>query len=248
LTAVGTLPTSGVDVVTHEPTGLDELIVMEGAGSRVETMLALARRLVRGVADWSGLPAGDLGAAALLVRRTWLGETIRTDARCAATGCGERIDIAFDIDTYLEHHRPRRARGVTVTEPGWFVLAGSDVAFRIPTVADLTEAPEALVERCVRPSIPELRTLLRIERALEALAPPLAGELAGVCPACGAPVTLWFEPIDYVLAELRDASTSLFEHVHELALAYHWPEPAILALGRRRRHGYVDLVRGELVA
>lgn len=248
MTGVGTLPTSGLDVVTHEPTGHDELVVLEGAGSQVEMMLVLAGGLVTGVADWSGLPAVDLAAAALLVRRAWLGGTVRTDARCAAAGCGERIDIAFDVDTYLEHHRPRRTRGVREAEPGWFALAGTDVAFRIPTVADLAEAPEALVERCVRPSAPELRTLLRIERALEALAPPLSGELAGACPACGAGVTLWFEPIEYVLTELRDASTSLFEHVHELALAYHWPEPAILALGRRRRHGYVELVRGELVA
>ena len=63
---------------------------------------------------------------------------------------------------------------------------------------------------------------------------------------CGATVDLRFEPIGYVLEELRDASTGLFAQVHELASAYHWSEQAILGLDRRRRHGYVAMVREEL--
>jgi hypothetical protein len=48
-----------------------------------------------------------------------------------------------------------------------------------------------------------------------------------------------------VLAELRDAAVGLFAEVHELALAYHWPEQEILALTRRRRRSYVALVHEE---
>ena len=246
MTAVGTLPTSGRRVVTREPAGADELILLEDVGSPTETMLALAGSLVTGVENWLELPAVDLAAAALLIRRVWIGNTIRTDARCRAPGCGELIDIAFAIDAYLEHHRPRSFRGISECDTGWFELAGVDVRFRIPAVADVLAGPE-IVERCVRPAA-SAGVVRRIERALEALAPSLAGELAGVCPVCGATVELRFEPIDYVLAELRDASTSLLGQVHELALAYHWSEPAILGLDRRRRHEYVELVRGELVA
>ncbi len=247
---VGTLPTSGRRVVTGEPAGADELLVLEGAGSAVETMLALARRLVTGAGDWLELPAVDLGAAALLVRRAWLGGTIRTEAHCPAAGCGEQIDIAFRVDAYVDHHRPRRFRGASEREPGSFELAGTGVRFRVPTIGDLIEAPTAaaMLERCVEPAKPTASVGRRIERALDAIAPALAGELAGVCPLCGAAVALWFEPVDYVLAELRDAATGLFDQVHELALAYHWSEPAILGLDRRRRLGYVERVRGELVA
>ena len=55
-----------------------------------------------------------------------------------------------------------------------------------------------------------------------------------------------FEPISYVLAELRDACGGLYAQVHELAFAYHWSEQTILALDRGRRSAYIEMVRGEL--
>ena len=255
--AVGTLPAGGRQVRLGEPSGEDELLVVEGSGSQIETAIALATRLVtdsRGEPlDWSDVPAVDLSAALLLIRSVWIGSTIHTEALCPASGCGEPIDITFGIQAYLDHHRPRPFRGVSEAEPGWFALAGAEVRFRIPTVADLLPALEApgptaaaLLERCVRPFRPPAAVARRIERALDALAPPLDGELGGVCPLCGEAVELWFEPIGYLLQELRDASASLTRQVHELAFAYHWSERAIMALARRRRHAYVDLVHGEL--
>jgi hypothetical protein len=253
--AAGMLPVSGRQVRLREPTGEDELLVLESAGPAAATILALAVRLaadpVGRAIDWPALPAVDLGAAALLIRGAWLGNTIRTEALCGATGCDEPIDVAFSIPAYLDHHRPRRFRGVSECEPGWFALPGTDVRFRIPTIADLLEALEGsgpaatMLERCVRPSELSAAVARRIDRALEALAPRLDGALSGTCPACGQTVDLRFEPISYVLEELRDASTGLFAQVHELAFAYHWSEQAVLTLGRRRRHGYVAMVRGE---
>jgi hypothetical protein len=236
---VGILPASGRRVAVGEPSGAEELLVLESVDAPVATMLALASRLVSGVEDWRSLPAVDLAAAALLLRRTWLGRTIRTDAFCPAAGCGERIEIAFSVEEYVAHHRPRAYRGVSEPEPGVYELAG--VRFRVPTVADLLAG--TLGDAIAAGAPPAVAR--RIERALHSLAPSLAGELAGVCPECGATVELWFEPVDYVLAELREASTPLFQQVHELASAYHWPEEAILALGRRRRNRYVELVREE---
>ncbi|HVU76783.1 MAG TPA: hypothetical protein VHC67_04320 [Gaiellaceae bacterium] len=238
---VGILPASGRRVAVGEPSGDDELLALEGAGSPVETMLALAARLVSGVDDWRVLPAADLAAAALLVRRAWIGRTIRTDAFCPAPGCGERIEIAFSVEEYVDHHRPRAYRGVGEPEPGVYELAGA--RFRLPTVGDLLDGT---LHECIAEGAPPA-VARRIERALQALAPSLAGELAGVCPECGATVDLWFEPVDYVLAELRDASAALFQQVHELASAYHWTEHAILALDRRRRTRYVELVREEVL-
>jgi hypothetical protein len=256
LAIAGTLPASGRHVWLREPAGDDELLVLESTGSPLETAAALAARLVTNAdgspLDWLALPAVDLAAAALLLRRAWLGTTIRTEARCPSPGCGEQIDIAFRIDAYLEHQRPRPFRGVSEPEPGWFELAGTATRFRIPTVADVlavTGEPDpaaAMLARCVHPAPPTAALARRIERALSALAPTLDSELAGVCPLCGESVVLLFEPIGYLLEELRDVSAGLFVHVHELALAYHWSEPDILALDRRRRQGYVDLVRGEL--
>jgi hypothetical protein len=248
------LPASGAAVVVREPTGGDELLVLESAGPDAATALALATRLATDpggrALDWPALPAVDLGAAALLIRAVWLGRTIRTEALCPAPGCDEPIDVAFAIPAYLEHHRPRAFRGARACAPGWFALAGTEMRFRIPTIGDLLaargEGRGTLLERCVRPTDAPAALRRRVDRALEALAPRLDGGLQGTCPACGHTVELRFEPIGYVLEELRDASSGLFAELHEVAFAYHWSEEAILALGRRRRRGYVELIRGEL--
>jgi len=239
---VGTLPADRRAVVVREPAGNDELVALEGAGAPLDTALALAASLVDGVDDWLELPAVDLAAALLLVRCAWVGRWIRTEADCPDPGCRERVDIEFEVAAYLAHRRSRRPRGVVDRGGDGYELGG--VRFRVPTVRDLIDGD---LERCIEQPV-SAALARRVERALESLAPPLAGSLAGTCPACGATVELWFEPIDYVLAELRDASAGLLRDVHELASAYHWPEPAILGLDRRRRQDYVELVRGELVA
>lgn len=250
----GVLPASGARVWLRDAGGEDEMLVLTSAGPPPTTILALATRLASDPAgdplDWMSLPAVDLAAAALLIRSSWLGDTIRTEALCPSDQCGEPIDITFGITDYLEHHRPRRARGVSPLEDGWFSLVGAEARFRIPAIADLLaglrDDDQALVRVCVRPSHPSAQAMRRIDRALEALAPRLDDELSGTCPDCGATVELYFEPIGYVLQELRDSCSSVYAHVHELALAYHWPEQTILALDRRRRARYVAMVRGEL--
>ena len=240
------LPVSGRHLRIREPRGEDELLVLESTGPAAQTMLALAARLATAedgpALDWSALPAVDLAAAALLVRETWLGGTIRTEALCPSVDCAEPIDVSFGIAAYLDHHRPRSFRGAVEDGSGWFGLAGSDVRFRIPLVADLVAGT---VADCVRPADLSAAEARRVDRALDAVAPRLDGELAGSCPACGRSVELRFEPISYVLEELRDASSGLFAQVHELALAYHWSEASILALDRARRRGYVALIREE---
>jgi hypothetical protein len=248
------LPASGARVWLRDASGEDEMLVLQSSGPPLTTILALVNRLACDPAgepiDWPSLPAVDLAAAALLIRSSWLGDAIRTEALCPSQTCGEPIDITFGITAYLEHRRPRAARGVSQLEDGWLSLDGTDARFRIPAIADLLAGlrgdDEALLERCVRPSHPTARTMRRIDRALEALAPRADGELSGICPDCGATVELYFEPIGYVLHELRDSCSSVYADVHELALAYHWPEPSILALDRRRRGRYVAMVRGEL--
>jgi hypothetical protein len=242
------LPVSGRHLRIRGPRGDDELLVLEGTDSAAQTVLALATRLATaedGTAlDWPALPAVDLAAAALLVRERWLGGTIRTEALCLSAECAEPIDVSFGIAAYLEHHRPRSFRGAVEDGSGWFALTGADVRFRIPLIADLVAGTFA---DCVRPADLSAAEARRVDRALEAVAPRLDGELTGSCPVCGLSVELRFEPISYVIEELRDAASGLFAQVHELARAYHWSEPSILALDRTRRRGYVSLIREEYV-
>jgi len=240
------LPVSGKHLRIRAPRGDDELLVLESTGPPAQTMLALATRLASdadgSALDWPALPAVDLAAAALLLRETWLGGTIRTEALCPSDECAETIDVSFGIGAYLDHHRPRSFRGAVEEGSGWFALTGADVRFRIPLIGDLVAGTLA---DCVRPAAVSAAQARRVDRALDALAPRLDGELTGSCPACGRSVELRFEPISYVIEELRDASSGLFAQVHELARAYHWSEASILALDRTRRRGYVSLVREE---
>ncbi len=250
------LPVSGVALAIREPTGEDELSVVETALAPLPAFLELSRRVARtvtgGSLDWTSLPATDLDAAALVIRRSWIGEMIRTDAMCPGPGCREPIDVSFGIGDYLQHHRPRRPRGVTAApDEGWFTLAGATVRFRIPTVADLLAVTpgdrptETLSGRCVE--APEISRALarRLDRALSTLAPSLDDLLGGSCPACGHEVTVRFDPLAYTLAELRNAFSGIYLETHALAAAYGWPEEAILAIPRSRRRRYASIVADE---
>jgi hypothetical protein len=250
------LPVSGVALALREPTGEDEICVLETPLAPLPAILELVRRVAStstgGPVDWASLPATDLDAAALMIRWSWIGGVIRTDASCPGTGCRERIDVSFGIGDYLRHHQPRRPRSVVGTAgSGWFTLSGAGVRFRLPTVADLLAAvacdhpAEELSSRCI--DAPELSRALarRLDRALSALAPDLDDLLGGSCPACGHQVTMRFDPLAYTLAELRQAFSGIHLEVHALASAYGWPEDAILALPRSRRQRYASMIDRE---
>ena len=250
------LPVSGMALAVREPTGEDEIYVLEAALAPLPTVLELARRVTGtrtgSPVDWASLPAADLAAAALVMRCSWLGDVIRTDVRCAGAGCRERADVSFGIGEYLQHHRPRRPRGVIeVAGTGWYTLVGTAVRFRLPTVADLLavaaceRSADELSRRCIE--APEVSRPLarRLDRALSALAPNLDALLGGSCPACGHEMTMRFDPLTYTLAELRQAFSAVHLEVHALAGRYGWPEDAILALPRSRRRRYASMIADE---
>jgi hypothetical protein len=247
------LPISGLPLALREPDGFDELSVLESPLQGMAAMLDLARRVATlpdgAPVGWDELPAADLGGLSLLIRRAWIGESIRTGGTCPEPGCGERFDVSFPVSPYLAYHRPRRPRGV-VPAPvgGWFTLAGSDVRFRIPSVGDVLAAAAAedpglgLAARCIDPPGVPSPVSRRIDRALSALAPSLEGVVGGNCPTCGAALSLAFDPLAYTLAELRDAFQSVYAETHALASAYGWTEEAILAMPRSRRRRYAALI------
>lgn len=257
------LPASGIGVLLREPAGAEDMLLVEAGAADTTLALALLRALgspaegEAGALDWEALPITDLDAALLFVRKMVLGDLVRSDMVCPAEGCGRRIDVSFRVGDYLAHHRPEAPAGVLHAEDqGWFRLADAEVRFRLPSGADLRsiageeDAAEALVERCIRMAPgPEgdARDALqqRVEEAMEALAPSLYGDVEGVCPECGETVRAPFDPQRYVLRELREHASFLYEEVHLLASRYHWPERDILALPRLRRVRYAELAQAE---
>lgn len=258
------LPVSRRVVRFSRPTGANDLLLLSAAGSDTALGVELAASLARNVngqdLDWSRMPVTDLDAFLLRLRQVWIGDHVRSDVRCTGPDCGERIDIAFTVSQFLLHHWPsdrlpagRDWRLGPADEPDWYRLSHDSgtpsVEFRLPTPADQLEvlgfrdADEELAKRCLRPGGIPTRLRRRVEAVMEAMAPSLFVDLQGVCPACGAMVTVLFDARAYCLRELRHRATFLYEDVDVLARRYHWSERDILSLPYTRRVAYVELAR-----
>jgi hypothetical protein len=213
----------------REPTGQDELFLIETGLPPAAALAALAERVAtvdRRRLDWQEVAATQLGAVALAIRRAWIGDRVLSEGRCQYPECGERVDVSFSSLTYLAHHRPGRPRNVRAGDDGWFQLASALVRFRIPSVADLL-ASEAGAEPAT---------------TLAKLAPSLEGLIGGQCPACGTDVAMRFDPLTYTVLELKDTFAGIYRETHALASAYGWPEETILNQPRSRRRRYAELI------
>lgn len=241
-------------IVLRQPTGAEDILIMESCADDAALAIALMSRLAQAAEGrsvcWEDLPVCDLDAALLRIRQTVFGDLIRADATCPAPACGKRIDMAFGVNEYLEHHSPRRTRGAEpAPEAGWMRLRGASISFRLPTGADqlaIAFHPDPqgeLIRRCIMPTDIPAAAMRRVEHAMEALAPSLAHNLSGPCPECGAWFEVYFDPRQFTLRELRDQAVFIYEDTHLLAEHYHWPEAEILALPRDRRLRYAEMVR-----
>ena len=247
------LPVSGTVVDMRPVTGAEDMLLLEAGGSQVEISIALANRLARrcdgSEMDAASLPLADLEALLLQFRRTLLGDRVLSHAKCPGAGCGTETDISFRISDYLAHYRPRRPRAVDAIkdEPGWFALSGSAVKFRLVTAADILasrscpHAESELARRTICPGTASRHDRKRVQQAMETLAPPLAQEVAGRCPACGTTTQFSFDPQGFVQRELQYEAAFLYEDVNLLAGRYHWSEEKILSLPRMRRLQYAEL-------
>ena len=241
------LPISGHAITLRAPGGCDELSLAEAADVDLSTAVAVigsaASKRDHAMAPWPELPLADLHAVLLALRRLLEGDRLVSEALC--TACAEKVDLSFSITEYLEAHAPKRVRGVIASvEPGWFDYGSA--AFRVVSVADAIAAsrsPDAvsfLRAACVRST--DAKGFRRAESAMRAIAPLLSGELAGRCPECRAEVAVWFDPVSFVLSEMRHRAAGVYRDVHLLASAYGWSELHILHLPRSRRERYVEIV------
>jgi hypothetical protein len=257
------LPVSGLTVALRQPTGTEDLLLAEGRIEDPNVVLALAERLAETESgtDWTALPVVDVDTLIVRLRQIVVGQRVVAEIACGNSSCGQIVDLSFEFDAYLEHHQPRRGgRRGWRTEPdteaaGWFLLQadnGARVRFRLPTLGDQIAvahrpgALAALAARCIHSETLSGRVRTRVEAAMTALAPPLAGTLQGRCPDCGASIEAWFDARLYCLQELRDRARFVHDDVDTLAERYHWSERAILTLPQVRRTEYVERARQAL--
>jgi hypothetical protein len=250
------LPVSGYEVDVRRPTGVEDLLLAEFPTPSWDLCMRVLSRLapVRGsepddaYGGWDALPLTDADNAMLQLRRAVMGNVVRTDIKCAGRGCGQRIDLSFEIDGLLNNRMPRKPRTVESSDrPGWYRLGSLE--FRAPSASDLAGLPtgaagrEALADSCIRPTGTRGMSLRRIEAALGQLAPSLSGDLAAVCPECGTAIHVYFSVHRFVLAELSAHARTIFSDVHVIASTYHWSESEILNLPEFRRNLYASMAR-----
>ena len=260
------LPVDGRVVCVGSFRGAEDLLLAESAASDTILAMRLADRLTRDTqgarVDWGNVAITDLDAFVIFLRRMLIGDGIRSDATCVAKGCGQRIDIAFGVGQFLEHHAPRvpvkSYRGWSVQpseEPRWYRLdppgrtpkpSVATLEFRVPTPSDqlaLSGRPDGdaeLARRCLRPANASVKARRTAEAVMEIIAPSLSCDIKAVCPECGISFALFFEARRFCLSELRDSAVSVYADVDVLAQRYHWSERQILSLPRTRRVAYVE--------
>ena len=260
------LPISGLNIRFHAPHGSDDLAILEASGTAVERALTVLPRLVEVVelADrttagntsefWATFTVTDFETALLGLRRFLFGDKVTCLFRDNSHACGERMELAFSITSFLEDARPRTHRGVErVPEtPGWFRLtasAATALRFRLPLVEDqlaVLDQPHAmtlLARRCIDFTRLSVRTITRVEQVMEAMAPPVSRPLTGKCPGCGEPVIVSLHVARLIMDELQSSATGVHEQIHTIAAAYHWGEADILALPQRRRRAYAEIIQ-----
>ena len=204
------------------------------------------------VGELARLPVGDRDRRLLAVRRAVFGDGFELETACPA--CGERLELFVDAG----------ALGLAPSEPGEDDLTikanGWSVTFRLPDSTDVAAAGEpsvadpaaAVLERCVistkgPPGTPDGVALpatigdLVVER-MEALDPAADLSLELTCPACRHDWVAPLDPASLLLEDVERHAVRLLDDVDQLARAYGWREPDVLALSPVRRRRYLELV------
>ncbi len=238
-----------------EPSTSDILIAWErglhqSPGERALTLLSLSDETMDAK---ELLPAGRRDAALLRIRRRLLGD--RIDGVVACKDCGASLDVTLSVASLLPDETIAASASASVDVDGW------KIAFRVPTAADLAalrgvsgveHGLSLLLRRCVIAAerdgsavdIDEIEpaAAAALDEALAAVDPAGDTTLLLRCPACGAQNEAIFDSPSFLWRETQLLARGALLEVHDLASAYGWTEPQILALNPARRRFYLEAV------
>lgn len=254
----------------RELRGSDELFLAEQADQRspASTANALLSRCLQRLGPHEPVPpeavgklaVGDRDALLLHLRRTIAGDRVDSTVTCPEEGCGVQMDLTLEVDDLLQpgYDDGEPEQTLSVEADG----ATYEVRCRRPKVADIqaaarasrdaVEASAEVLGRCVVSAEgpdgapgdpakwpPEL--VAAVSEGLSELDPQAELNLHTTCPECDSSFTCLFDPASYVVNEIGRGEGILRE-VHHLALYYSWGEAEILAMPRRRRRRYLDVL------
>ncbi|HET8952745.1 MAG TPA: hypothetical protein VFN44_19620 [Solirubrobacteraceae bacterium] len=190
------------------------------------------------------MPVGRSAALAARAHAEAFGAEVEGVLRCPA--CGETLEVTLALDALASD-----SGGEASTTAG-------GLAVRAPTTRDLlaaaaaADAEAALLARCVRgpdetpvdPSSLGPSALAEVDAVAERLAGLAGAVVSATCPGCGAEASAPLDVGALLWDRVARAAQALLADVAELAEAYGWTEPDVLALTPLRRRAYLELARG----
>jgi len=181
----------------------------------------------------------DRALAALFERE--FGGRIECRSRCGA--CGEAYEFGFALgEMRTAQDAAATLIGLVPDGEGYWRLADGS-RLRPPTLGDLADRPDPAALLAALGGGAGDTALA--EAALEVGAPLLSGEVEAVCPECEAAQTLDFDIGRYLVESLAGERPLLIRETHLIASRYGWSHEAIMALPRRDRRAYAQLIIGE---
>jgi hypothetical protein len=214
--------------------------------------------------EWGSLPVGARDACLCKLQVSLFGPELDTLVACPA--CDEPLQTRFSTADLLgPRNDPEPDLGAFAGEAaGSLSCGGFELSYRLPCSDDLLAvadaqyddpqlAAQALLDRCVlgarREGSPAATQQLppavidRLQQEMALRDPGADATVALACPACGHAFERRFDTGAYLWDELDDWAQRTLAEVHQLARAYGWSEPQILALSAARRAHYIALVQ-----
>lgn len=195
---------------------------------------------------------GDREYLILKLREISNGDKLHAIFPCQFAECGKEMEVSLSLREIAVEERPVSGTEFTMQ------IDGKSVRFRLPCGGDQEQlAPYVddpacvgeLLARCL-PGIPDWLDLAEagsvIEERMAQVAPCVDLELDATCPECSGNFSVVIDLPALSLEELASDRLRLCQEVHFLAWHYHWPESEILAMSRRKRRGYIELLETEL--
>lgn len=211
---------------------------------------ALLVGCVDGIADEAAAEALSVGrreALALSIRAASIEGPMRARLRCEA--CGEALDLSLPPLDLISEGGAQAELALEDVRLRCRAVTAADQAAVAHLAGDPEAAAAALLARCVEvlDGPAELPRHLREAAAarLFELDPMAETLLAAACPACGAVVAGSLDAGAFLVAEIARRGAALSREVLLIARATGWSESAILALPRRRRQRYAELLGAE---
>jgi hypothetical protein len=215
----------------------------------IELLSALEPETSKSMA--ASLSLGERDHRLLRLRRDLFGPVL--DATVACPHCGQRVELAVDVESLLVQPIAAPARSTIDVD-------GLCVEFRLPRSSDLLELASSpsgltatsLIRRCITSVLrdgADASSIALSEAVCAAVSSRMAEldpqadlQLSISCPSCQQPWSSDLDVVGYFWAELTSGVRRLLADVHRLASAYGWREGDILAMSSQRRAAYLELI------